>query len=64
MLSKKCNNLIIRNYLIATASVTLFSIFAADLFNHPARVAQQNRLDRYGGYISAALVNYAKSLSR
>ncbi len=58
------NNQVIRNYVIATASVMLLSVGVADLFNSPARVGQQERLNGYVPYVTAALVNQAKSLAR
>lgn len=65
MLTATQNTQIIRNYLIAAVSVMLMSTVVADLFNNPARYAQQDKLDNYGRYISAGLVSYAKtSLNR
>lgn len=58
------NNQVIRNYVIAAASVMLLSVGVADMFNSPARVGQQERLNGYVPYVSAALVNQAKSLAR
>lgn len=58
------NNQIIRNYIIAAASVMVMSMGVADVFNNPTRVAQQDRLDGYAPYISAGLVSYGKNLAR
>ncbi len=58
------NTTIIRNYLIAAASVMLLCVGTADVFNNPARMAQQDKLDGYGRYISAGLVSYAQNLGR
>lgn len=58
------NTTLLRNYLIAAATVMLVSVGVSDLFNNPARVARQDRLDGYGRYVSAGLVSKAQSLSR
>jgi hypothetical protein len=52
---------VIRNYAIAAVSVMLLSIGIGELVNNPSRIAQQNKLDGYGYYVSASLVNYAQS---
>lgn len=52
---------LIRNYIIAAASVLTLSLGISDLVNNPARLAQQNKLDGYSYYVSAGLVNYAQS---
>ncbi|MEB3310873.1 MAG: hypothetical protein VKJ02_11625 [Snowella sp.] len=52
---------VIRNYAIAAASVMVLSLGISDLVNNPARIAQQNKLNGYGYYVSAGLVNYAQS---
>ncbi len=52
---------VIRNYAIAAASVMFLSLGISDLVNNPGRIAQQNKLDGYGYYVSAGLVNYAQS---
>jgi hypothetical protein len=52
---------LIRNYVIAAASVLTLSLGISDLVNNPARLAQQNKLDGYSYYVSAGLVNYAQS---
>lgn len=64
MSSSTETTLVIRNYLIAAASVMLMSIGLSDTFYSPQRIAQQGRLDGYAPYISAGLVNYAKTLGR
>ena len=60
MLSASQNKQVIRNYIITATSVMLLSVGVADLFNSPARVAQQDRLDNYGRFVSAGLVSYAQ----
>ncbi len=52
---------VIRNYAIAAASVMVLSLGISDLVNNPTRIAQQNKLNGYGYYVSAGLVNYAQS---
>jgi len=52
---------VIRNYAIAAVSVMLLSLGIGELVNNPSRIAQQNKLDGYGYYVSASLVNYAQS---
>ena len=49
----------VRNYLIAVISVVMMGVGVADLVNNPSRIAQQNRLDGYGRYVSAGLVSGA-----
>ncbi len=58
------NTTALRNYAIAAATVMLVSVGVSDLFNNPARFAQQDKLDGYGRYVSAGLVSKAQSLSR
>ena len=60
MLSATQNNQLIRNYILTLASVMLLSIGLADVYNQPSRVAQQDKLDNYGRFISAGLVSHAK----
>ena len=60
MLSATQNNQVIRNYVIALVSVMLLSMGLADVYDQPSRVAQQDRLDNYGRFISAGLVSHAK----
>jgi hypothetical protein len=64
MLSTPSSHLVIRNYLMAIATVMLVSVGMADTFNSPSRIAQQDRLDSYGRYLSAGLVTYAKTWGR
>jgi hypothetical protein len=64
MSSTTQSTLVIRNYFIAAASVMFMSMGLSDVFNSPNRISQQERLDGYGHYISAGLVNYAKTLGR
>ncbi|MBR8831132.1 MAG: hypothetical protein N5P05_003839 [Chroococcopsis gigantea SAG 12.99] len=64
MLSTRTNNTFIRNYIVAAVSVMAMSMGVADLVNNPARLAQQDRLDGYGRYVGAGLVNYAQTLDR
>jgi high-affinity Fe2+/Pb2+ permease len=60
MLSAIQNNQLIRNYIIVLASVMMVSVGLADLHNQPSRLAQQDRLDNYGRFISAGLVAQAQ----
>ena len=60
MLSATQNYQLIRNNILALVSVMLLSMGLADVYNHPSRVAQQDRLDNYGRFISAGLVSHAK----
>ena len=55
---------ILRNYAIAATSVILLSVGLTDMFANPARVAQQDRLDSYGNYISVGLVAQAQNWGR
>jgi hypothetical protein len=64
MLVNSQNHTVIRNYLIAMISVVMISAGVADLVNSPARIAQQDRLDGYGRYISASLVSGAMKADR
>lgn len=61
MLSTTDNNLVIRNYIIALVSVMMMSFTLADIYNNPARVAQQQRLDNYSRFLSAGIVNKVQS---
>ncbi len=54
----------LRNYLILAATVMLMSVGLVDTFTNPSRVAQQDRLDNYGRYLSAGLVAYAQKSLR
>jgi hypothetical protein len=59
MLVSHHNQTFVRNYLIAVISVVMMGVGVADLVNNPSRIAQQNRLDGYGRYVSAGLVSGA-----
>ena len=59
MLAGHQNPTFVRNYLIAVISVVMMGMGVADLVNNPSRIAQQNRLDGYGRYVSAGLVSGA-----
>ncbi len=59
MLANHQNQTFVRNYLIAVISVVMMGVGVADLVNNPSRIAQQNRLDGYGRYVSAGLVSGA-----
>ncbi|QGZ91586.1 hypothetical protein [Microcystis aeruginosa] len=59
MLAGHQNPTFVRNYLIAVISVVMMGVGVADLINNPSRIAQQNRLDGYGRYVSAGLVSGA-----
>ncbi|WP_267383618.1 hypothetical protein [Cyanobacterium sp. uoEpiScrs1] len=58
------NFIIIRNYIILTATVMIMSSGLVDTFVSPFRAAQQDRLDNYGRYVSAGLVAQAQKFSR
>jgi hypothetical protein len=64
MLSTPQNLLVVRNYCIAALVVMTMSGMVADSFTSPSRMAQQERLDGYGRYLSAGLVSYAKTWGR
>jgi hypothetical protein len=64
MLVSNQNQTFVRNYLIAIISVVMMGVGVTDLFNNPSRVAQQNRLDGYGRYVSAGLVSGAVNSMR
>ncbi|AFY77792.1 hypothetical protein Ple7327_2500 [Pleurocapsa sp. PCC 7327] len=51
--------IVIRNYCIVLGCVTLLSLGLAEVYNHPSRVAQRDRLNNYGYFIGAGLVDYA-----
>ncbi|MGK7875842.1 MAG: hypothetical protein AB4426_21860 [Xenococcaceae cyanobacterium] len=56
MLSKvKRNTLLIRNYSIAMISVILISLGLSEVYYHPYRAGQQQRLDRYSRMIKTGL---------
>ena len=64
MLANHQNPTFVRNYLIAVISVVMMGVGVADLVNNPSRIAQQNRLDGYGRYVSAGLVSGAVNNTR
>jgi hypothetical protein len=64
MLVSNQNQTFVRNYLIAIISVVMMGVGVTDLVNNPSRVAQQNRLDGYGRYVSAGLVSGAVNSMR
>jgi hypothetical protein len=64
MLVSNQNQTFVRNYLIAIVSVVMMGVVVTDLVNNPSRVAQQNRLDGYGRYVSAGLVSGAVNSMR
>jgi hypothetical protein len=64
MLVSNQNQTFVRNYLIAIVSVMMMGVVVTDLVNNPSRVAQQNRLDGYGRYVSAGLVSGAVNSMR
>ncbi len=64
MLASTGNQTIIRNYLIAAVSVVFLSAGISELVNNPTRIAQQDRLDGYGRYVSAGLVSGAVKAAR
>ena len=64
MTSPHAAPILIRNYLAAAITVVLLSTGVSELVNSPARIAQQQKLDGYGYYVSAGLVSYAKASLR
>jgi hypothetical protein len=58
------NQTILRNYLAAMISVMMLGVGITDLVNNPNRIAQQDRLDGYGRYVSAGLVSGAVKATR
>lgn len=54
--NKKTN--VIRNYCIVLGCATLLSLGLAEVYNHPSRVAQQERLNNYGRFVGAGMVDY------
>ena len=56
--------IILRNSLILLLSVMSISIGLTDTFTHPTRLGQQQRLDTYGRYINAGLVETLQRLIR
>lgn len=60
--SNQQNAIALRNYLLVLGSVMFLGMGLADTYNQPSRVAQQNRLDNYGRYISVGLVAYSQKV--
>jgi hypothetical protein len=60
MSSASINAVAIRNYIIALASVAMMGMGVAELYNQPARIAQQGRLDNYSRFIGVGLVSQAQ----
>ena len=58
------NTIIIRNYIILTATVMFATMGLTDTFLAPTRAGQQNRLNNYGQVVSAGLVSYSQKLGR
>ncbi len=65
MLNTTTNNtVIIRNYIILTATVMFATLGLTDTFLAPTRAGQQDRLNNYGQVVSAGMVSYSKTLGR
>ncbi|MDJ0659697.1 MAG: hypothetical protein QNJ42_09420 [Crocosphaera sp.] len=58
------NTIIVRNYIILTATVMFAAIGLTDTFLAPTRTGQQDRLNNYGQVVSAGLVSYSQKLGR
>ncbi|MEL4894884.1 hypothetical protein [Crocosphaera sp. Alani8] len=58
------NSVIIRNYIIITATVMFAAIGLTDTFLAPTRAGQQDRLNNYGQVVSAGMVSYSRALGR
>ncbi|MEA5534893.1 hypothetical protein [Crocosphaera sp. XPORK-15E] len=56
--------IILRNYFILMAMVTVMITGLGDLFDNPDRMGQKDRLNNYGRYISAGFVNQAQKVGR
>lgn len=64
MLNTTNNTIILRNYIILTATVMFTAIGLTDTFLAPTRVGQQDRLNSFGQVLSAGLVSYSQNLGR
>ncbi|ACB51562.1 hypothetical protein cce_2212 [Crocosphaera subtropica ATCC 51142] len=65
MLNTTTNNtVILRNYIILTATVMFTAMGLTDTFLAPTRVGQQDRINNFGQVVSAGLVSYSQTLGR
>lgn len=56
--------IIFRNYLILMATLALLITGLGDLFKHPDRSGQTDRLENYGRFVSGVVVNQAQKIRR
>jgi hypothetical protein len=54
----------IRNYIAIAATIAIASMSLTDIFENPARIAQQGRIDGYAQYASVGLVAAAQTRLR
>ncbi|WP_107670992.1 hypothetical protein [Cyanothece sp. BG0011] len=64
MLNTTNNTIIIRNYIILTATVMFTAMGLTDTFSAPTRIGQQDRINNFGQVLSAGLVSYSQTLGR
>ncbi len=64
MLNTTNHTIILRNYIILTATVMFTAIGLTDTFLAPTRVGQQDRINSFGQVLSAGLVSYSQNLGR
>lgn len=64
MLNTTNNTIIIRNYIILTATVMFTAMGLTDTFSAPTRIGQQDRINSFGQVLSAGLVSYSQTLGR
>ncbi|MDJ0508813.1 MAG: hypothetical protein QNJ64_06130 [Crocosphaera sp.] len=65
MLSNPTKKIIIlRNYMILMATIAVTIAGLSDVFDHPDRVGQSDRLENYGRFVSGVVVNQAQKIRR
>ncbi len=63
MLSTPTKKIIIfRNYMMLMAVMAVTITGLSDLFDHPDRVGQSDRLENYGRFVSGVVVNQAQKI--
>ncbi|WP_107667080.1 hypothetical protein [Cyanothece sp. BG0011] len=55
---------IFRNYLILMATLAMLITGLGDLFKHPDRLGQRDRLQNYGRFVTGVVVNQAQKIGR
>ncbi|MGK7938837.1 MAG: hypothetical protein AB4062_01470 [Crocosphaera sp.] len=55
---------ILRNYVMLMATIGVVIIGLGDVFDHPDRVGQSDRLENYGRFVSGVVVNQAQKIRR